>query len=112
MFVMTIGDLLIFAGKFTPFANSSYFYPTTKAIAFLKEQPGQFRIMTTDRRILHPNIATQYRLQSIDGYDPLYLLKYGEMMAAVGRGKPDIIPPFGYFRILTPGVLTHPLLTF
>ena len=110
MFVMTIGDLLIFAGKFTPFANSSYFYPTTKAIAFLKEQPGQFRIMTTDRRILHPNIATQYRLQSIDGYDPLYLLKYGEMMAAVGRGKPDIIPPFGYFRILTPGSFDSPLI--
>lgn len=110
LFFMTMGDLLIFAGKFTPFANPFYFYPTTKVIAFLKNQPGQFRIMTTDRRILHPNIATQFRLQSIDGYDPLYLLQYGEMMAAVGRGKPDIIPPFGYFRILAPGNFDSPLI--
>lgn len=95
-------DLLFFANKYTPFAKKEYFYPTTKVIEYLKNQPGLFRIMSVDRRILHPNISTKYRLQSIDGYDPLYLLRYGELMAASGRRKPDISAPFGFFRIVTP----------
>jgi hypothetical protein len=43
-----------------------------------------------------------YKLQTLDGYDPLYLQRYGELMAASGRGKPDINTPFGFNRIITP----------
>ena len=43
-----------------------------------------------------------YKLQSVDGYDPLYLQRYAELMATIGRGKPDITPPFGFNRIITP----------
>jgi uncharacterized membrane protein YfhO len=43
-----------------------------------------------------------YKLQTLDGYDPLYLQRYGELMAAAGREKPDISTPFGFNRIITP----------
>ncbi|HVZ58164.1 MAG TPA: YfhO family protein [Patescibacteria group bacterium] len=107
---ITIGDLLFFAGKYTSFASKTYFFPDTKAISFLQKQPGTFRVMTTDREILHPNLATMYHLQSIDGYDPLYLLSYGQMIASIGRSKPDITPPFGFFRIVTTGNYDSPLI--
>ena len=100
--VLTVFDLLRFGWKFTPFTNKTYLFPKTKAIEFLEKQNGQFRIMTTDNRILPPNFSTIYRLQSIDGYDPLYLRRYGELIAASERGKPDITAPFGFNRIITP----------
>jgi len=102
MIIITVFDLLRFGWKFTPFTQSSYLFPSAKTITFLQKDLGEFRIMTTDSRILPPNFSAIYKLQSIDGYDPLYLLRYGELMAASERKKADINPPFGFNRIITP----------
>ena len=58
--------------------------------------------MATDDRILPPNFSAMYGLQSIGGYDPLYLQRYGELIAASERGEPNISPPFGFNRIISP----------
>ena len=102
--LFTVGDLLYFVRKYTPFTESRFYYPNTKIISFLSEksETEQFRILKTDKRILHPNIAAFYHIQSIDGYDPLYLRTYGELMAAMGRRKPDTSTPWGFSRIITP----------
>lgn len=99
---VTAFDQVRFAEKFTPFTNTAYLFPQTKTLAFLQNQPGQFRIMATDSKILPPNFSIMYRLQSLDGYDPLYLRRYGELIAAMERNKPSIVPPFGFNRIITP----------
>ncbi|MEK7533786.1 MAG: YfhO family protein [Patescibacteria group bacterium] len=99
---VTIFDLLRFGFKFTPFTNKEYLFPNTKIISFLQKKPGQFRIMTTDSRIFPPNFSTIYKIQSVDGYDPLYLRRYGEFIAASERKSPSIDPPFGFNRIITP----------
>ncbi|MDO8621148.1 MAG: YfhO family protein [Candidatus Levybacteria bacterium] len=95
-------DLLRFSFKFTPFTDKNYLFPNTRAISFLQEQKGEFRIMTTNSQILPPNFSSIYRLQSVDGYDPLYLRRYAELIAASERKKADINPPFGFNRIITP----------
>lgn len=100
--VLTVFDLLRFGEKFTPFTNKEYLFPSTKTIEFLQKNTGNYRIMSTDSRILPPNFSIIYRLQSIEGYDPLYLQRYAELIAASERGKPDISPPFGFNRIITP----------
>ncbi len=97
---LTVFDLLYFAQKYTVFSNKEYFYPKTKIINYLTSQKDIFRVMTTDRSILHPNISTFYRIQSVDGYDPLYLQRFGEFMTAVDRDLPDISGPFGFNRIV------------
>jgi uncharacterized membrane protein YfhO len=102
LFTLSVIDLLFFANKFTPFSTPNYFYPQTKLISFLQQNLGNYRIMSTDRSILHPNIPTYYHIQSVDGYDPLYLQTYGEFIAAMERRQPNIQPPFGFNRILTP----------
>ena len=99
---VTAFDLLRFGWKFTPFTQRSYLFPSTKLISFLQKNLGEFRFMTTDSRILPPNFSVIYRLQSVDGYDPLYSLRYGEFIAASERGRPDISAPFGFNRIITP----------
>lgn len=98
---LIIVDLLHFAWKFDPFTNQQYLFPQTKSIAFLRNDTSIFRIMSTNAEIFPPNFSSIYRLETIDGYDPLYLRRYGEFAVAIERNKPDITPPFGFNRIVT-----------
>lgn len=100
--VIAVVDLFRFATKFETFADESYLFPDTKVIEFLKNQDGVFRVVANDSRILPPNFPVYYRIQSIEGYDPLYLLSYGQFIIASERGKNDISTPFGFNRIITP----------
>lgn len=100
--ILSFTDLLRFANKFEPFGNKEYLYPTTKTIQFLQSKKDIFRIAGDDRRIFPPNFSTVYRLQSIEGYDPLYLLSYAKYIVALERGSSNLNPPFGFNRIITP----------
>ncbi len=102
LIAITVFDLFRFGLKFETFSKKEYLFPNTAVTEFLKEQNGYFRVMSTDPSIFPPNFSIMYKIQTLDGYDPLYLQRYGELMAAVGRGKPDILPPFGFNRIITP----------
>jgi len=100
--LITIIDLFRFGWKFEPFTKKEYLFPETKITTFLQNQKQPFRVISTDSKILPPNFSIMYKLQTLDGYDPLYLQRYGELMAASSRGIPDISPPFGFNRIITP----------
>jgi len=102
VFGLVCFDLFRFGRKFTPFVKEAWLFPATKTIEFLKEQKGPFRIMSVDNRILPPNFATYYQLEDVSGYDPLYLKSYAQLVAAWQRGEPNIEPPFGFNRIITP----------
>lgn len=94
-------DQLRFMTKFNSFSNPNWLFPSTKTIEYLKKDLSLFRFMTTDRRLFPPNFSVVYRLQSIEGYDPLFINRYGELMAAWARKKPDI-SPLSFNRIITP----------
>lgn len=102
MLLAVVFDLMRFGLKFTPFTNKEYLFPQTKTLSFLQNKIGIFRIMSVDERIMPPNFSTVYKLQDVSGYDPLYLQRYAELIAASERGKPDITPPFGFNRIINP----------
>lgn len=99
---LTVFDLFRFSSKFNPFIEQDFLFPETKTIQFLKQNKEQFRIMTSDTPVFPPNFSAIFRLQSIDGYDPLYLRRYAELIAVLERQKPDITPPFGFNRIIIP----------
>jgi len=107
---ITAFDLLRFGWKFTPFTPREYFFPETQIISFLKQQEKPFRVMSLDKRILPPNVSAYYGIETIEGYDPLILARYEELMAAIARGKPDITPPYGFNRIVTLETVDSPLL--
>ena len=102
LLALSIFDLLRFSEKFTPFTDKSYLFPQTEALSFLKKDTSVYRIMSTDSQILPPNFSAIYQIQSLEGYDPLYLRRYGELIAAIERNKPDVHAPFGFNRIITP----------
>lgn len=97
-------DLLRFGWKFTPFSRQEYLYPQSRLLRYLQERAGSgevFRIMSTDRRILPPNVSVMYGLQTVDGYDPLFLTDYAELISAWVRNEADI-SPYQFNRIITP----------
>jgi len=102
VFVLIVFDLFRFANKFEPFTKKEYLFPITPSINFIKNDNSIFRVASNDSRILPPNFATHYKIQSIEGYDPLYLLRYAEFVAAMERNTPNISAPFGFNRIITP----------
>lgn len=103
-------DSFRFAQKFTPFNPHEYLFPTTSAIQFLQKHIGNYRIMENSREILPPNFSIMYHVASVDIYDPLFLERYGEFIAAIERGKPNIQPPFGFNRIITPEKVDSPFI--
>jgi len=108
-FLLIALDLIRFGQKFSPFTSPSYLYPDTAIIRFLKEQKDIFRVAGTDRRIMPPNFYSHYKLQTIEGYDPLYLKNYAEFISILERNRPDISTPFGFNRIITPQNYNSPL---
>lgn len=101
LLTMTLYDFYRFFHKFTPFTDAALLFPETWTVKFLQQNLGPYRYMTTDRRLIPPNVSIYYKLQSVDGYDPVYLRQYGEMVAAWTRGTYDISPA-AFNRILTP----------
>lgn len=95
-------DLTRFGWKYLPFTDQKYLYPSTKVIEFLDKNIKLNRVMSTDSRILPPNFSIMHKIQSVDGYDPLYEERYAELIAVLQRGEPNINPPFGFNRIITP----------
>lgn len=109
-FILTFMDLFRFFHKFNPFTPKKWFYPQTKIFDFLKQDKSLYRVATTDRKIMPGNVSTYFKIQAINGYDPLYLKNYAEYIAANERGKADITPPYGFNRIIEPQNINSPLI--
>lgn len=72
--------------KFNPFITQNLIFPSTPAIEFLKNQKEPFRLGREHAEVLPPNTWTAYNLQSLEGYDPLYLNRYGKFMHYLNGG--------------------------
>lgn len=100
LMVLVVIELFRFSWKFNTFSKKEYLYPETSSIKFLEKNIGNFRIATTDSRVLAPNFSIMHGLSSVEGYDPLYIERYAELIAAINRNEPNIKPPFGFNRII------------
>jgi hypothetical protein len=100
--VLVVVDLFRFGWKFLPFSKKEWLYPQTSLTHRMKIVDNDpYRIITLDRRIFPPNFSDAYLFQDVSGYDPLYINRYGQFVAAWQRGKPDITPA-AFNRIITP----------
>jgi hypothetical protein len=101
-------DLIRFGQKFTPFTDSSYFFPTTKILSYLSEQQKPFRVLALDDRVLPPNVSTYYGIETPAGYDPLYS-KYFEEFVASNNGRKPLPIEYNFNRIVIPTLSESPL---
>lgn len=99
LLILALFGFYRFFTKFTPFVKEEWIFPQTKTTEFLQKDQSLFRIMTTDRRVLPSNFAADYSLQSISGYDPLYLSGYAKLITKMESGKNGLA---NFQRIIEP----------
>ncbi len=100
LITVTVFDLFRFSWKFNTFSKPEYLFPQTRTLDFISQNIGNHRIATNDPRILPPNFSSVYKIQTVEGYDPLFLNRYAELISAINRNTPNINPPFGFNRIV------------
>lgn len=80
LFVLITFDLGRYFLKFNPFVPQNLIFPNVPAIQFLEKQPGQFRVNREHAEVFPPNTWIAYKIQSLEGYDPLYLNQYAKFI--------------------------------
>jgi hypothetical protein len=84
LFLVSSFDLFRFHHKFTPFTDATYFYPTIPVIDFLEQRPG--RVFG----LFDANMNLPFRIQTIEGYDPLVLKDYVRYSSQAETGEMDV----------------------
>ena len=85
--IITITDLFFYFQKITPFSPKEFIYPETELIKVLKEKAGFYRFWGYGSGYIDTNFATQLGVYSPDGYDPLFIRRYGELISTSENGK-------------------------
>ena len=76
-------DSLRFAQKWMPFDPKNLVFPSTPVISAAQKDIGNGRIFGN----FLANVDTYYNLPSVEGYDPLYIGRYGEFIRTAATGK-------------------------
>lgn len=80
-------DLFYFFRKFNPFVPPTYMYPNTAVVEWIKQNAGIARVWGYGSGSIEANFATQTKIYSPDGYDPLFPKHYGELLQTTKNGK-------------------------
>lgn len=75
-------EMLRFATKWLPFEEKEYLYPSVAPISFLVDHAKENRVYGT----FGNEVFGVFNLYGIEGYDPLYNRRYGELVSSVEDG--------------------------
>ena len=81
--LFVIFDMLRFATKWQPFESKELAYIEAPIIKELKKLDKNYRIFTP----FGEEGSVYFNLQSTEGYDPLYIKRYGEFSKSLSEGK-------------------------
>ncbi|OGH43925.1 MAG: hypothetical protein A3J14_01905 [Candidatus Levybacteria bacterium RIFCSPLOWO2_02_FULL_37_18] len=82
-FGMISFDSLRFVQKWMPYDPKELVFPQTSIVKAIKKEIGYNRIYGN----LGTEVNTYYKIPSIEGYDPLYINRYGEFIESAETGK-------------------------
>lgn len=73
--------------KISPFAPVEFAFPPHPVLTYLQQNSGIDRFFGVDKAFVERNFATYYHLFDPDGYDPLYIRRYGQLIASSYNGQ-------------------------
>lgn len=85
--LLAVGELFRFGWKFTPFSPKGIVFPTTPVIDFLAKQNTPFRVNANE--VVPINLMMPYRIETIEGYDAVYPVKFAKYISALNSGRTD-----------------------
>ncbi|MDP2585411.1 MAG: YfhO family protein, partial [Candidatus Levybacteria bacterium] len=93
LILLSMMDLFYFFHKITPFAPYETIYPDTEVLTELKSIQGIDRSWGYGSGYVTTNLQTHEKTFSVDGYNALYIKRYGEILSSSRDGKiADLIP--------------------
>lgn len=104
LIILSMMDLFYFFHKITPFAPNEAIYPKTEILAELKKIQGIDRSWGYGSGYIATNLQTHEENFSVDGYNALYIKRYGEILLSsmdgkianlIPRSDPMIAPGYG-----------------
>ncbi|MDO8621136.1 MAG: YfhO family protein [Candidatus Levybacteria bacterium] len=87
LLLINVFDLWRSFEKFNPFSPKELVFPNAQVLNFLQQKAGINRFWGYQAGNIEANFATEYRLFSPQGYDPLYPKRYGEFIQAAANGR-------------------------
>ncbi|KKR87222.1 MAG: hypothetical protein UU34_C0006G0041 [Candidatus Curtissbacteria bacterium GW2011_GWA1_41_11] len=83
LFLLASIDMLRFAMKWMPFEERAYVYPELPVLTYLSKEHGFERVFGN----FGNEGQSVFGLYGIEGYDPLYVRRYGQFISGAGDGK-------------------------
>ncbi|MCL4390458.1 MAG: YfhO family protein [Patescibacteria group bacterium] len=93
VFLLVILEFGFYFSKFQPFADANFIFPDHPVIDFLQQRAGVNRFFGFGTAYIDNNFASEYRIFSAEGYDPLYIKRYGELIASTQNGQLPVTVP-------------------
>ena len=79
-------DTFYLANKITYFSHRQFTFPSHPIIEFLQNNAGINRFYGEGSAKIDSNFGIVYNLQQAEGYDALYISRYGELITAANNG--------------------------
>lgn len=87
LFLIFAFDLGRYYRKYNPFVGENLVFPLTPIISFLNSQEGLYRVGRENTNLFPPNTWAYYKLESIEGYEPLRPLNYNRLFHLFENNK-------------------------
>ena len=93
MLFLTSLDLGFYFHKLTPFSPLELVYPKTAVLDFVNQSQGIDRFWGYGSGYVEANFSIMTKNYGTDGYEPLFIKRYGELISASSDGKVDKVIP-------------------
>lgn len=84
-----IAQSFLFSQKYFAFSNAEFLYPRSPLLEFIKKNQGLYRYWGYGSASLANNFATVYKIYSPEGYDPVNIRAYNELLSSSRKAKHD-----------------------
>lgn len=95
IFIFLIFSLMEYSylfNKYQPFAPAKFVFPSHPVTRFLQQKGGLDRYFGFGTAYIDSNFATLYKIYAPEGWDSLYIKRYGELLASTNTGRfPKVI---------------------